>query len=139
MAQAPYFVIPVDDEVKVTKHSFNSEAGQIESRVETEPYGFLVCFPAGHSIRVKDVKRLKELGFKMPKGETEKGRELAAAIIGSSKTQLIQHAFRKQGDEDQSTDTLLADNLDDDDEDADEIQAEIADAKARESSKKGGK
>ena len=61
-----YEVEKIDGEVEREKVIFNRAAGGLKATVAKEDAGYMVYFPRGHSIRVKDRKGLEALGFHLP-------------------------------------------------------------------------
>lgn len=60
----PAFVVhELQGKRKVTKYRRNPETKTTESYQVEEPAGYMVSFPKGHSIRVRNLDELKRLGF----------------------------------------------------------------------------
>lgn len=62
-AKKAYQVEKFEGEVERTKHRVNKESKTLETIVEKEGAGFMVYFPKGHSIRVKNEAELAKLGL----------------------------------------------------------------------------
>lgn len=62
-ARLSFVVRPMKGKVKREICSYSKDAGGITKTVKEIPAGFIVFFPMGHAIHVKDEQILKELGF----------------------------------------------------------------------------
>lgn len=76
-----YEVEELKGTVEITRVKRDSEAGKnVEETVEVDA-GYMVYFPAGHSIRVADKEELKRLGFDQP---AELIDEETGDVVGST-------------------------------------------------------
>jgi hypothetical protein len=53
----------LDGKVNEVKATYHKDGKGFEYRVEAKPAGYMVFFPRGHSIRVRNTNELKRLGF----------------------------------------------------------------------------
>jgi hypothetical protein len=51
---------------KVKRHVHSWENNEIQRKVVDEPAGYMVFFPKGHAIRIRDLTRLKHFGLDKP-------------------------------------------------------------------------
>ena len=62
-ARLSFVVRAIKGKIKREICSYSKDAGGIRKAIKEVSAGFIVYFPMGHAIRVKDAHTLKELGF----------------------------------------------------------------------------
>ena len=62
-ARLSFVVRHMKGKIKRAICSYNKDAGGISQKVTEVPAGYIVYFPMGHAIHVKDEQTLKKLGF----------------------------------------------------------------------------
>lgn len=89
----PYTDIEVDEDGKVERsyYSIDKKTHQFESKAKKEDAGYIVYFPSGSSIRIKDEEELKRQGFHLNPSlvDMDSGEDM-----GMSDTSLKAHSER---------------------------------------------
>lgn len=101
-----YEVHEIEEEVPHTIWSFDEKTGEMRSDTTQEAGGFMVYFPTGSSIRVRNVSELARLGFNKPPTlvDMETGDEVAVPKLTSLKSRSEQKTSNKGLPSDKVTD-----------------------------------
>lgn len=88
----------VEGHKTVMRATYNKEKGGFDYTPVKEEWGFMVYFPGGHSLRVKDVKELERLGFtdKPKLVDLETGEEVPQHFDNSPKA-MVQRNTQTRG------------------------------------------
>lgn len=83
----PYVVRKLNGTVPVTKRKYNKRTGKVESFEEKEDAGYIVFYPRGHYLRIRNLDALKFYGL------DKKPRPIAADGMQLHPTMRIEDAY----------------------------------------------
>ena len=77
----PYVVRKLEGKVKVTQWSYDRKLGRITPHEAEEDAGYIVCFPAGHYLRIRNADDLRRYGLaKKPRPIAADGMALHPSV-----------------------------------------------------------
>ena len=88
----PRYEVEKVDEMVTETRLVREDGRNVEKKVEV-PFGFMVYFPAGHSIRVKTEEELKRLGYD---GPAELIDEETGDVVGSTAQTSLKRAVQRR-------------------------------------------